>query len=109
MKFPSFFSGAIVAQFKNSLAVKLTAAFKIGARGVPLALAALIFPFPQAYAQSHSTTDPMPPALTGNWQVAVVHIDSGASRTPQYRQNDPRLMGRIFSISPEKIKTNTPE
>lgn len=60
-------------------------------------------------AQAQLVSQPMPPALTGMWQVTAVHIDSGTSRTLNYQQNDRRLVGRIFWISPEKITVNTPE
>ena len=52
---------------------------------------------------------PLPASMIGTWQVTEVHVDRGATRTLFYRINDPRLAGRIFSIGPDKLETNTPE
>lgn len=64
--------------------------------------------FHYSYGRETSTV-PTPSSLAGTWQVIGVHIDTGASRTPMYQHDDLRLTGRLFTITPESIETNTPE
>lgn len=51
----------------------------------------------------------IPSAIFGAWEVAGVHVDTGATRTPHYRPDDFRLTGRIFRFSSGSITSNTPE
>lgn len=51
----------------------------------------------------------LPASVIGTWQVAEVHVDTGATRTLRYQLNDPRLTGRIFTIDTNSLSTNTPE
>lgn len=62
-----------------------------------------------ANATSTNSSIGLPPTLVGNWLVTEVHIDTGATRTPQYQYNDPRLTGRLFAIANDRLTTNTPE
>jgi uncharacterized protein YecT (DUF1311 family) len=50
-----------------------------------------------------------PDSIKGKWEVAEVHINTEASRTPFYSWNDPRLVGRIFTFSSDRILNDTPE
>jgi uncharacterized protein YecT (DUF1311 family) len=56
-----------------------------------------------------SPNQSLPSSYYGTWQVIEVHVDTGATRTLLYQRNDPRLSGRIFTITPEKLLTNTAE
>jgi uncharacterized protein YecT (DUF1311 family) len=50
-----------------------------------------------------------PDSIQGKWEVTEVHVDTEASRTPFYTWNDPRLVGRMFTFSPDQISNDTPE
>lgn len=50
-----------------------------------------------------------PQALEGTWRVTSALTDSGASRTVQYRNDDPRLKGRSVTFSTATIATDLPE
>lgn len=78
------------------------------APGLMLALSLLTSPV-HADGSSRESGIPLPDVLTGTWQVDAVHIDSGATRALRYQHNDPRLKGRIFTISHEVLAANTPE
>jgi hypothetical protein len=47
--------------------------------------------------------------IIGRWQVIKVQINSSASRRTGYRFNDPRLLGRFFIFSHQKVTNDTPE
>ena len=47
--------------------------------------------------------------VSGDWQVAEVHINQESTRAAQYRWNDPRLKGRLFSFGAKNIWTDAPE
>lgn len=51
----------------------------------------------------------LPDSVKGRWEVAEVHINTEASRTPFYAWNDPRLVGRIFTFAPDKVTNDAPE
>jgi uncharacterized protein YecT (DUF1311 family) len=51
----------------------------------------------------------LPDSIKGKWEVAEVNINTEASRAPFYAWNDPRLVGRIFTFSPDQISNDTPE
>jgi uncharacterized protein YecT (DUF1311 family) len=51
----------------------------------------------------------LPDRLSGIWQVRTVHINMAASRRAGYGLNDPRLRGRLFNFSHEKVTNDTPE
>lgn len=78
------------------------------APGLMLALSMLMSPL-HANSGSLDSGIPLSDVLTGTWRVDAVHIDSGATRALRYRHNDPRLKGRIFTISHEVLTANTPE
>jgi len=66
----------------------------------------------QSYAEVRSVpskTNPLPTSLIGIWQITEVHIDTGATRTLMYTNNDSRLTGRLFTINHDSLKNNTPE
>ena len=50
-----------------------------------------------------------PDAMMGTWQVSKVRIDKGATRKTLYEWDDPRLLGRILTISHEAIQSDLPE
>jgi uncharacterized protein YecT (DUF1311 family) len=56
---------------------------------------------------SHAET--LPARLLGRWQVAEVHINTEATRTPQYGWNDPQLRWRIFAFAAAQMSDDTPE
>lgn len=62
-----------------------------------------------AAPQSAASALPIPSSLFGTWEVTDVHVDTGATRTPLYRPDDFRLIGRIFRFSSGSIISNTPE
>jgi uncharacterized protein YecT (DUF1311 family) len=62
-----------------------------------------------AEASNTQSSANLPAALVGTWQVTEVHIDTGATRTPRYQVNDPRLTGRLFTIGQDTLTTNTPD
>jgi len=47
--------------------------------------------------------------LMGTWQVQGVRLDETLSRKPNYNYDDPRLVGRLFTISSGEIRTDLPE
>ncbi len=47
--------------------------------------------------------------LAGMWRVSGVRVSAGISLAPSYKWNDPRLLGRFFTLSREKIENDTPE
>jgi hypothetical protein len=49
----------------------------------------------------------VPSAIIGQWQVSAAHVDRLATRTQQYDEGDPRLVGRIFTFSPNALENNT--
>lgn len=49
----------------------------------------------------------IPSTILGKWLVTAAHVDHLATRTMQYAEGDPRLVGRIFTFSPDKIENNT--
>lgn len=51
----------------------------------------------------------IPDALTGRWQVAEVHINTGSSRTVSYGWNDPALRWRMFTFSDTQVTDDAPE
>ncbi|CAG4895281.1 lysozyme inhibitor LprI family protein [Paraburkholderia gardini] len=51
----------------------------------------------------------LPDSVQGRWEVAEVHINTEASRTPFYAGNDPRLVGRIFTFAPGQVTSDAPE
>ncbi|WP_017347167.1 lysozyme inhibitor LprI family protein [Pantoea sp. A4] len=48
------------------------------------------------------------PDLHALWQVTSVHVNQDSERTAHYGPNDPRLKGRFFSLSNEKIDSDLP-
>jgi uncharacterized protein YecT (DUF1311 family) len=52
---------------------------------------------------------PLPAGMGGLWQVIKVNNDAGATHTPVYQQDDPRLVGRFFEIRSDEITSNMPE
>ncbi|MBI3561643.1 MAG: hypothetical protein HY080_08015 [Gammaproteobacteria bacterium] len=46
--------------------------------------------------------------LIGTWQVESVHVDTGATRTLHVQFNDPSLIGRMLTVSADKLLMNTP-
>lgn len=65
-----------------------------------------------SYAEARSGASgsaKLPASLLGIWQVSEVHIDTGATRTPMYNNNDVRLTSRLFTLEPDKLTTDTPE
>jgi hypothetical protein len=62
-----------------------------------------------AALQSAASALPIPSSLFGTWEVTDVHVDTGATRTPLYRPDDFRLIGRIFRFSSGSITSNAPE
>lgn len=63
----------------------------------------------QAQDSPKPTPTVFPDALLGTWQVTQVLIDTGASWRMPYQKNDPRLTGRLFTITQQRLATNTPE
>jgi hypothetical protein len=51
----------------------------------------------------------LPKPLQGTWKVESVLVDLGSSRTLLYQRDDPHLVGNTFTISDQKIESNTPE
>jgi hypothetical protein len=49
----------------------------------------------------------LPDALKGKWRIAEVHINSESPRTPFYAWNDPRLVGRFFNFTRNRITNDT--
>jgi hypothetical protein len=41
----------------------------------------------------------LPASLIGIWEVSGAHIDTGATHTPSYQYDDPRLTGRVITIT----------
>lgn len=62
----------------------------------------------EAKEASIPATTALPATLIGTWQVAGAKIDTSATRTTYYQRNDPRLTGRLFVITSQKLTVNIP-
>jgi len=60
------------------------------------------------FSEARSQESPLTPLL-GTWQVKGVRLDVTLSSTPNYNYDDPRLIGRLITITPEEIRADTPE
>ncbi len=80
-------------RIRHALVVALLAAS-------PLALVASA-----ASVTVQSTPAALPAALVGTWQVTRALIDSRSPRTLQYQYDDPRLVGRLVTVSATNIST----
>lgn len=71
------------------------------------AIASLALLLLWAPAASHAET--LPASLLGRWQVAEVHTNTEATRSPQYGWDDPQLRWRIFTFAVTQMTDDTPE
>ncbi|WP_337661636.1 hypothetical protein [Serratia marcescens] len=62
-----------------------------------------------AYAAEKNVNAPTSSTIDGLWQVTQVNIDNETTRTLNYQLNDPRLLGRVITISTKSIENNLPE
>jgi uncharacterized protein YecT (DUF1311 family) len=60
------------------------------------------------YSTDHPSVS-SPANLVGMWEVTNVLVDTGATRTLNYRLGDPRLKGRVLNIASDRLTFNTPE
>jgi len=51
----------------------------------------------------------VPKVFEGVWQVSSVLVDTGATRTLRYQNDDDRLKGRILTIGANRVTTDLPE
>lgn len=80
-----------------SLATVVTLLFLIGSAGSAIS------------EDGNPALSNVPKAFVGTWKVESVLVDLGSSRTLLYQRDDPRLIGKQFTISDLKIESNTPE
>jgi uncharacterized protein YecT (DUF1311 family) len=62
-----------------------------------------------ACVTTHCHAQSVPKAFEGVWQVSSVLVDTGATRTLRYQNNDDRLKGRLITIAANRVTTNLPE
>jgi uncharacterized protein YecT (DUF1311 family) len=62
-----------------------------------------------ACAATHCLAQSVPKAFQGVWQVSSVLVDTGATRTLRYQNDDDRLKGRIITIGADRVTTDLPE
>ncbi|MCR1000778.1 lysozyme inhibitor LprI family protein [Serratia rubidaea] len=73
-----------------------------------LLVSGFIISFSVCAADKNNNTSIASP-IEGQWQVSQANINNDATRTLSYQFNDPRLVGRVITISNNKIQTNLPE
>ncbi|MEB6336558.1 lysozyme inhibitor LprI family protein [Serratia rhizosphaerae] len=77
-------------------------------RALSLSLICCLIPY-ATYAADKNAREAIVSSIEGQWQVNQVNIYNDATRTLSYQFNDPRLIGRVITISNNKIQTNFPE